>query len=207
MSNDRAYAAGLLNAALDPATQPPEIRRFLDAEEELLSAIVGPEHRVVDVGCGTGRHLLGLAIPPRLGVGFDYERAYIAEAAAGARDSDLAFFVSDATAVALRGSFDLAICLTNTWGTMSDKRGVLDEMRRLAPRSGSRILTVYAPGSIEPRRAWYANLGYEVTSVTETHVETAAGFTSEHFTEDRIAAIVGACELEPIGDVAWLIRA
>jgi hypothetical protein len=35
MSNDEVYAAGLLNRALDPATQSPEIRAFLQAEIEL----------------------------------------------------------------------------------------------------------------------------------------------------------------------------
>jgi hypothetical protein len=32
MSNEQVYAAGLLNRALDPATQPPEIHAFLQAE-------------------------------------------------------------------------------------------------------------------------------------------------------------------------------
>ena len=36
MSNDEVYAAGLLNRALDPATQPPEIQAFLRAELDLL---------------------------------------------------------------------------------------------------------------------------------------------------------------------------
>ena len=38
MSNDQAYAAGLLNKALDPATQPEAIRAFLRAEEVLVRA-------------------------------------------------------------------------------------------------------------------------------------------------------------------------
>ena len=35
MSNDDVYASGLLNRALDPATQPPEIQAFLRAELDL----------------------------------------------------------------------------------------------------------------------------------------------------------------------------
>jgi hypothetical protein len=40
MSNEQVYAAGLLNRALDPATQPPEIRAFLQAEIDLLNDII-----------------------------------------------------------------------------------------------------------------------------------------------------------------------
>jgi hypothetical protein len=57
MSNDATYAAGLLNRALDVATQPPETRGFLKAEIELLHDVVADGMRVIDIGCGTGRHL------------------------------------------------------------------------------------------------------------------------------------------------------
>ena len=80
MSNEQVYAAGLLNRALDPATQPPEIRAFLQAEIELLSNIVVKGMSVIDVGCGTGRHLAMLRDRLRSGVGVDYEHAYILEA-------------------------------------------------------------------------------------------------------------------------------
>ncbi len=207
MSNDEVYAAGLLNAALDPAFQPPEIRSFLQTEQELLAEIVRPRSRVVDFGCGTGRHLRGLSVPLALSVGFDYERSYIAEATALARGSDLAFFVADAAAVPLRSGFDLAICMTNTWGTMEDKLGVLAEMRRLAPVPGSRVISVYAADSVEPRCQWYANLGHEVNDVFDDRIVTAGGFVSEHFTEDRLRSLVGDCELLSINGLAWLVRA
>lgn len=57
MTNDDIYASGLLNRALDPATQPPEIRAFLQAEIALLDEIIVEGMTLVDVGCGTGRHL------------------------------------------------------------------------------------------------------------------------------------------------------
>ena len=65
MSNDDVYAGGLLNRALDPATQPPEIKAFLAAELDLLFGVVQEGMQVLDVGCGTGRHLL------LVGIGFD----------------------------------------------------------------------------------------------------------------------------------------
>ena len=50
MSNEQVYAAGLLNRALDPATQPPEIRAFLQAEIDLLNDIVVEGMSMIDVG-------------------------------------------------------------------------------------------------------------------------------------------------------------
>ena len=50
MSNQEIYAAGLLNRALDPATQPPEIRDFLQAEVALLDEVIVDGMAVLDVG-------------------------------------------------------------------------------------------------------------------------------------------------------------
>src|SRR3954470_20112666 len=140
MANDDVYAAGLLNRALDPATQPPEIQAFMRAELDLLRDVIKEGMSVIDVGCGTGRHLLLMGDRVRLGVGVDYERSYIAEAARRAGSGQLHFVTGDATAIPLETTFDFAICLTNTWGTMADKAGVLREMRRLAPRPHTRLI-------------------------------------------------------------------
>jgi SAM-dependent methyltransferase len=207
MSNDEAYAAGILNKALDPSSQPEPIRDFLRAEERLVGDLVPRGARVIDFGCGTGRHLIGLRDTLALGVGIDYERTYIAEAMRRRPGGSLHFLVADATAVPLNMEFDVALCLTNTWGTMSDKLGVLGEMRRLAPKRGRRILTVYAPASVEARCEWYANMGYEVTGVTDERIVTEGGFSSEHFSENRLRSLVGACELHALGDVAYVVQA
>src|SRR5215469_15613097 len=80
MSNDEVYAAGLLNRALDPATQPLEIRSYLQAEIDLLNGTIVKGMAVIDLGCGTGRHLGMLGDRLRIGVGVDYEHTYVVEA-------------------------------------------------------------------------------------------------------------------------------
>ena len=206
MNNDEVYAQGLLNKALDPSTQPPAIRSFLQQEFTLLRRLIPQGSRVLDFGCGMGRHLIDLRDHVACGVGFDYERAYIAEAFRLGAGINRHFFVADATAVPLAISFDNAVCLTNTWGTMTDKTAVLNEMRRLSPAAGSRLLTVYAATSVPARREWYANMGHQVLDATDRKIVADGGFTSEHFTEARLRELLGPCKLHSIGDIAYVAQ-
>jgi len=178
MANEDVYAGGLLNRALDPATQPPEIQAYLQAEIELLNEVVAGEQAVLDLGCGTGRHLAMFEDRLRMGVGVDYEHSYLVAALGRIRTPRLHFVTADATAVPLAYAFDLAICMTNTWGTMSDKAGVLREMRRLSPRPRSRLLSVYSPVSVSARREWYLRLEQPVLEIADEYILTQEGFRS-----------------------------
>jgi ubiquinone/menaquinone biosynthesis C-methylase UbiE len=111
--------------------------------------------RVLDIGCGTGRHLALLKHRVSLGVGVDYQHSYIAHAHSHVGSARLCFITGDATMIRSDAEFDAAICLTNTWGTMSDKLGVVAEMRRLAPRPQTRLLSVYSElnASFDPGQA------------------------------------------------------
>ena len=205
MANDEVYAGGLLNRALDPTTQPPEIRAFLRAEFDLLHDVVRQGMRVIDVGCGTGRHLLLLRDRLSFGVGVDYEHGYIAEAARRAGGRRPYFITADATAIPVVAAFDFAMCLTNTWGTMSDKTGVLREMRRLAPKPHTRLLSVYSEASVPSRREWYSRLGHAVLEETRESLETEGGFRSEHFSEARLRSLVGDSTIRPLTDIAYVV--
>jgi ubiquinone/menaquinone biosynthesis C-methylase UbiE len=198
MSNEDVYAAGLLNRALDPVTQPAVIQAFLRAELDLLHDLIKEGMRVLDVGCGTGRHLILLRERLRLGVGVDYQRSYIAEASHRAGARHLHFITGDATAIPVASVFDFAICLTNTWGTMADKAGVLNEMRRLAPQAHTRLLSVFSEASVASRREWYHRLGHAVVEQTDEYLLTEGGLRSEHFSDARLRGLIGECTIRPV---------
>ena len=204
MSNDAVYAAGLLNRALDRATQPPEIQAFLQAELELLGEVVTEGMRVIDVGCGTGRHLHTLKDRLSIGVGVDYERSYIAEARRRV-NRHLHFVTADATAIPTEAMFDFATCLTNTWGTMSDKRAVLGEMQRVAPTPQMRLLSVYSEASVACRREWYRRLGHPICREAAEYLKTEGGFRSEHFSESRLRTLIGDCSIRPLTAIAYAV--
>ncbi len=204
-SNAQVYAAGLLNRALDPTTQPPEIRAFLQAEIELLNNLVVKGMSVIDVGCGTGRHLVMLRGALRIGVGVDYMHGYLVEARRRAGSGRLHFVTGDATSLPLRAPFDLGICMTNTWGTMNDKTGVLDEMRRCVPQRGMRLLSVFAEASVAARREWYRRLGHTVVEESAEYLMTEGGLRSEHFTESRLRSLVGDCTIRPCTGIAYAV--
>jgi len=205
LSNEQVYAAGLLNRALDPATQPPEIRAFLQAEIDLLNDIVVEGMSIIDMGCGTGRHLTMLRNRLRTGVGVDYEHAYVVDARRRGGASRLHFVTGDATCLPIRAQFDLAVCMTNTWGTMNDQRGVLNEMRRFVPQARMRLLSVFAEASVTARREWYRRLGHTVVEESAEYLMTEAGFRSEHFTKARLQSLVGDCTIRPCADIAYIV--
>jgi ubiquinone/menaquinone biosynthesis C-methylase UbiE len=205
MSNEQVYAAGMLNRALDPTTQPPEIRAFLQAEIDLLNEIVVEGMSMIDVGSGTGRHLAMLRDRLRTGVGVDYEHAYVVDAHRREGASRLHFVTGDATCLPVRAQFDLAVCMTNTWGTMNDQRGVLNEMRRCVPQPRMRLLSVFAEASVAARREWYRRLGHTVVQESAEYLMTEGGFRSEHFTKARLRSLVGDCTIRPCAGIAYIV--
>jgi len=206
MSNDDVYAAGVLNRALDPSTQPPEIRAFMQAEIELLGSLIADGMSWLDVGCGTGRHLGQLRDRLRLGVGIDYERSYVAEARRRFASRRLHFIAADATRLPFGAPFDVGTCLTNTWGTMADKHGVLDEMRRCIPRRGMRLISVFADSSVPARREWYSRFGHPVVEESNEYLVTKRGLRSEHFSKERLRSIVGDCTIEACAGIGYVAR-
>jgi ubiquinone/menaquinone biosynthesis C-methylase UbiE len=119
-----------------------ERNRFYHEEEErFLRFLVGPDQRVLDLGCGTGHALA--ALNPSRGVGVDFSSAMIEEARR--RHPHLEFHVGDvedpAVLEALNGPFDV-ILLADTVGSIEDCQRTLEGLHSLCHRE-TRVLIAY----------------------------------------------------------------
>lgn len=78
--------------------------------------------RVLDLGCGDGRHVLALASMGASAVGVDYVDARVESAKKAAEEKSIAarFLVSDARVASLGEKFDCVICLYDVVGSYAD---------------------------------------------------------------------------------------
>jgi hypothetical protein len=88
---------------------------------------------------------------------------------------------------------------------MADQAGVLREMRRLAPRPRTRLLSVFSERSVAARREWYRRFGHSVLEETEEYLLTDGGLRSEHFSEARLRRLIGDCTVRPISEIACAV--
>lgn len=121
--------------------------RHTESEAKLVceSCDVKPGDRVLDLGCGSGRHVLALAHMGLQVTGVDYLDATFRKAAEQGRSNSLAsvrFIEGDARTITLQEQFDAVICLYDVIGTYAEKS---ENMRILSTcskhlRPGGRLL-------------------------------------------------------------------
>jgi SAM-dependent methyltransferase len=129
---------------------------FTKGTEQEVEFLVGaldlaPGQRVLDIGCGPGRHPLALARRGMAACGIDASPDFVALArAAAARDAlDARFEVCDVRALAVDGEFDAVICLCQGGFGLLGGRDDLDAFARIAravrPGGGLAVSAFHAP--------------------------------------------------------------
>lgn len=121
---------------------PQEVRFLLD----LLSLPEGS--RILDVGCGPGRHAVPLAQAGLAVTGVDVSRRFLDIAAEAARDAGVgaAFFHVDARAMPFDDEFDAVISICEgAFGLMAgDDSTVLKRMAEAVKPGGRVVLTAFS---------------------------------------------------------------
>lgn len=106
--------------------------------ERLLVSLIPPGRKVLEIGCGTGELLHGVA--PGEGVGVDFSRKMLDIAAK--QFHDLRFVCEDAECLHLHEPFDYVI-LSDLLGEVDDVWQALHELHKVTDQSSRIIITYY----------------------------------------------------------------
>jgi 2-polyprenyl-3-methyl-5-hydroxy-6-metoxy-1,4-benzoquinol methylase len=156
----------------------------VDFIEKILR--LGREARILDVGCGVGRHSVELARRGYRPVGVDISARFIQIAQDAARREDLSaeFIVADARQLELQCEFDAAICLCEGgFGLAGSDEGHLAMLRGIA-----KALKPGAPFVLNAINAYSAVRraapNFDVYSCTSRETETVNNANGEKITAD-----------------------
>jgi len=167
---------------------PPELKQWFKKEIEWLKESIPSNSRILDVGCGFGRHLKILANSSRKLFGIDNNKAMIKKARKNlAGIESIRLSLQNGKELAFKdNSFDFVICMTNTFGNLpSIKLNVLKEMRRVCRKGGKVIVSVYSEKSLDLRVKSYKKVDVEILKIEEG-VVYARGFISEQFSKEEL---------------------
>ncbi len=144
------------------ATNSPTSRT--DREVAFLVGSLAPVEgaRILDVGCGTGRHAIELAARGMSVVGVDKSRVFLNQALvdASAREVDVQFLLGDMRELDFQSEFDGIYCVETTFGYFDDATN-FDVLRRMvhALKPGARLLIDQSNRDHViracPRRTWW----------------------------------------------------
>lgn len=128
----------------------------LSIRPELLPS--GAEARVLDVGCGDGRHIAAAAAHGCFAVGLDYDAGELAKARGRLRGLRVDLIAGDASRLPFRdGAFDAVIC-TETLEHLPDDNGAMGEIGRVLADGG--MLHGAVPSHFTERLYWALSPGY-----------------------------------------------
>lgn len=202
----------------NPSVEAELLNSWLSAEDELLRRILKPGSRVLDVGCGFGRHaqLMISDCQAELVVGVDLNPSMIIEARKLSEQfgpDKVQLFLDDAATLSSckDGYFDVVICMTNTLGNMrpEKRKQCLEQMKRVVNSEGKILISVYndTGRSIQLRSKSYVEVGLHI--IEQVNVLIAReGLRSEHFSGSRLIQLIqnvsliceqGPSELDHIG--------
>lgn len=134
------------------------MNRFQAIDPQVLG--LQPGDRLLDVGCGQGRHLLEMSRLPGLQIGVDWERGDLHKAAYwyhmmhrnGEVNGRVYFMQGDAPRLPFKdAAFDRVLC-TEVMEHVSDDREVLEELIRVLRPGG--VLAISVPDENSERILW-----------------------------------------------------
>ena len=124
----------------------PKIKEWFQKEIAYLKKNIRPNSKILDVGCGFGRHIEIIADFSKEVVGIDNNSDMIEKAKDRLSNfKNVKLFEQDAQKLDFEDDyFDYVICMTNTFGDFPKiKENVLKEIKRVCKKDGKIIISVY----------------------------------------------------------------
>jgi len=178
------------------ALAPPNFRKLLDEELAWLQSwVVAP---LVEVGCGAGRILAALELPPGLVVGMDLVPRYLL--AAKAVPKRVFWVAGDGLAPPLRRRFWHTVLFAQaTLGSLGGealRHRMVAALGELVAPGGALLVTAYGPKARQAREAWYRaqQQGGLLPPFDEARTRNGTfafrnGFVSEELTPEALGAL------------------
>jgi SAM-dependent methyltransferase len=137
---------------------PPRVKQYLRAEIQFLVGRLLPSHSVLELGCGYGRVLRGVAERAAVVVGIDTSHSSLKMAGvglAGFRNCYLACM--DAAALGFAdGSFDVVACIQNGISAFGvNPLDLIREAVRVAGAGGKVLFSSYSDNFWQERLNWF----------------------------------------------------
>jgi SAM-dependent methyltransferase len=177
----------------------PEIATAkLSIEPALLPA--GPDARVLDVGCGDGRHIVEAARRGTMAIGVDYDLAELRRARERLGKHRVDLIAADASHLPFRtGTFDAVVC-TETLEHLPGDVGAIAEIARSLRNGG--VLHGAVPSHFTEIPFWMLSRGYHETP--GGHVRVYAPLVLFGRLRAAGLAVTGYRYLHFIDSLAWL---
>jgi len=195
----------VINHLLESACQVPKIEAYLREEIRYLQKNIALNSSVIDFGCGNGRHLKILESQISQGLGIDMNKSYLKEASALCVADKIRFEVGDIENYQPKELFDVAISMYNTFGNISNQKGMLESMMRSIKQGGKIIISVFSPESISSRLELYKIMGFKNLDIQAYKITTEKGFHSECFTEDSLLELMPNAMIKKCTDIGWIV--
>ncbi len=191
MDNKQFFSESSFEIWLKKASSP--VQAWFQAEIDYLKTEIEPEAKVLDVGCGFGRHMALLAPFVQEIVGVDHNPEMIRKAKRKlSKFENIELLCQNAQKTGLSSDyFDWVICMTNTFGNFLDKKlTILREMKRVCKKDGKIILSVFSDQDLNLRKRDYQEKeGLHITKVENWVIFTQEGLVSEGFSKNQLKAL------------------
>ncbi len=188
---------------------PKEFMEFSEREMNFLKKNVKADSLVLDVGCGTGKHILELSKKAELVFGIDSSKQMIDKAEANLKSIENArLILNDAEKLPFADNlFDFVVCTRNTFGNFLHQKKVLKEMKRVLKPKGRMLIGVYSQNAKDLQLAYYKKNKLKIIRITKDCIYAYPDFKSERFTKQKLEKIFKAGKLHakiiPLNKVSW----